>query len=149
MRFWDTSAIVPLLLEEHNSQLCRSWLAEDREVMVWFFSQTESISAIRRKCRIGELDDASADVAVERLRLLSDAWTEIEGWYRVRERAHRLLTLHDLRAADALQLAAALVASQERPHLLSFVCLDQRLSTAARREGFRVFSDASGIPARK
>jgi predicted nucleic acid-binding protein len=43
-----------------------------------------------------------------------------------------------LRAADALHLAAALVACEERPHLLPFVTLDGRLEDAARREGFTV-----------
>jgi predicted nucleic acid-binding protein len=138
--FWDASAIVPLLMEESASALCRSWLAEDREVMVWFLSPTESISAIRRKCRMGEMDEELAEVALGRLRQMSDAWTEVQGWYRVRERAHRLLALHDLRTADSLQLAAAVVASQERPRLLPFVCLDQRLRFAARREGFSVLT---------
>ena len=140
MRFWDASAIVPLLMEESAGALCRSWLAEDREVMVWFLSPTESTSAIRRKCRMGEMKEELAEVALGRLRQMSDAWTEVQEWHRVRERAHRLLALHDLRAADSMQLAAALVASQERPHLLPFVCLDERLSIAARREGFRVLT---------
>jgi hypothetical protein len=41
-----------------------------------------------------------------------------------------------LRAADALQLAAALVWCQGDPLQHGFVCLDQRLREAARREGF-------------
>jgi len=140
MRFWDASAIVPLLVEEDSSALCRAWLSEDREVMAWFLSPTESTSAVRRKNRMGELNDEQVEVALGRLRQIITAWTEVQGWYRVRERAHRLLAIHDLRAADSLQLAAALVASGERPNLLPFVCLDQRLSIAARREGFNVFT---------
>ena len=57
---------------------------------------------------------------------------------RVRERAGRLLATHPLRAADALQLAAALVWCDEAPQGETFVCLDERLSAAARREGFAV-----------
>jgi hypothetical protein len=52
--------------------------------------------------------------------------------------ASRLLRVHPLRAADALQLAAALAAAKGDPSSLDVVCLDQRLSEAARREGFRV-----------
>jgi uncharacterized protein len=51
-----------------------------------------------------------------------------------------LLSVHDLPAADALQLAAALVVTQERPQLLSFACLDGRLLSAARKEGFEVLT---------
>ncbi len=50
----------------------------------------------------------------------------------------RLLRTHSLRAADALQLAAARAASEERPDTLPFVTLDERLALAAQREGFAV-----------
>ena len=57
---------------------------------------------------------------------------------RVRQRALRLLRVHPLRAADALQLAAALVAASEEPADLELVSSDARLSAAARQEGFVV-----------
>lgn len=41
-----------------------------------------------------------------------------------------------LRAADALQLAAALAAAENNPSALSIVTLDDRLAEAAEREGF-------------
>jgi hypothetical protein len=49
-----------------------------------------------------------------------------------------LLNTHPLRAADAVQLAAALVACEERPQVLSFVCVDDCLRESARKEGFPV-----------
>jgi hypothetical protein len=48
----------------------------------------------------------------------------------------RLLRVHPLRAADSLQLAAAVVASEGDPGELPFVCLDEKLAQAASREGF-------------
>ncbi|MFY9343542.1 MAG: hypothetical protein WAT39_13685 [Planctomycetota bacterium] len=57
-------------------------------------------------------------------------------------RARRLLANHPLRAADACQLAAALIACRERPDALGFVTLDSRLAEAARREGFTVLPAA-------
>jgi hypothetical protein len=54
----------------------------------------------------------------------------------VRERAERLLRVHPLRAADALQLAAALLVFGDKPRGRSFVTLDDALLQAARREGF-------------
>ncbi|MFZ1888102.1 MAG: hypothetical protein WAU33_08715 [Candidatus Binataceae bacterium] len=45
---------------------------------------------------------------------------------------------HPLRAADALQLGAAIVAAEEEPMSLEFVTLDRKLADAAAKEGFRV-----------
>lgn len=64
------------------------------------------------------------------------SWTEVEPSEAVREQAARVLRLHPLRAADSLQLAAAMVWCQGDPSHGEFVCLDHRLRDAARREGF-------------
>ncbi len=78
------------------------------------------------------------DDARRRSERLFAALSHIVAMEQVCERAIRLLDLHDLRAADALQLAAALVASGERPQSLPFTTLDQRLGLAAQAEGFPV-----------
>ena len=54
----------------------------------------------------------------------------------VRNRAIRLLRVHPLRAADAFQLAAALVAFRAQPQDAIFLTGDERLRLAAEREGF-------------
>jgi predicted nucleic acid-binding protein len=54
----------------------------------------------------------------------------------IRESARRLLRVHPLRAADALQLAAAMVAAERRPSTLAVVTFDDRLLDAAAKEGF-------------
>lgn len=56
---------------------------------------------------------------------------------QLKDLAKRLLRVHPLRTADALQLAAALVYRAEGSPL-DFVCLDERLCSAAEREGFIV-----------
>jgi len=38
MRFWDSSALVPLLLEQPRSDLVRRWLREDVDQVVWWGS---------------------------------------------------------------------------------------------------------------
>ena len=65
-------------------------------------------------------------------------WTELQPTAALRERAMRLLSVHDLRAADAPQLSAAVAWAGEEREGKQFVCLDARLTDAARREGFRV-----------
>lgn len=145
MRFWDASALVPLLLEESASAACRSVLAEDRTLVVWWGTELECASAISRLERSRMLDAVRVDQAVQRLAILRQRWLEIQPVGSVRSTALRLLRLHPVRSADALQLAAAIVCAEAEPGLVPFVCLDRRLADAARREGFTVIAphDAS------
>ena len=138
MRFWDSSALVPLLVEESTSQACRELLRTDSEIAAWTLSPAELCAAIHRKARAGELSHQATDTALHRLDLLAKAWTEVTHVGLVRERACRLLAVHVLRAADSLQLGAALVLTQEQPKGVEFVCNDDRLAQAARAEGFAV-----------
>ena len=86
----------------------------------------------------------TADEVTEALALvrqLAESWHEIVPSDAVRRTAERLLRTHPLRAADSLQLAAALIAADHNPATLEIVCLDSRLGSAARREGFVVFGN--------
>lgn len=138
MKFWDASAVVPLLLAEPQSLRLRRLARADPEIVVWWGTDVECTSAIARQHREGALTEAGARGAYERLAKLSRMWQEAEPGDVVREVAHRLLRVHALRAADALQLAAAILASRTRPSSLDFVTLDERLAAAARVEGFPV-----------
>ncbi|MBI2897545.1 MAG: type II toxin-antitoxin system VapC family toxin [Deltaproteobacteria bacterium] len=138
MRFWDSSAIVPLLVEEPASARCRGLLRADSRIIVWLLTRTECVSAIRRQVRDGELAEPDAAQAGQRLEKLARRWSEIDAALPVREAAERLLRVHALRAADAMQLAAALVAASGRPQGKPLVALDDGLATAAGREGFDV-----------
>jgi len=69
-------------------------------------------------------------------------WIEIAMIETVREESERVIAAHPLRAADALQLGAASVAAGGIPATPQFVTLDQRLATAAEREGFPVVGPA-------
>jgi predicted nucleic acid-binding protein len=137
MRFWDSSAIVPLIVEEASSSACRGLLRTDRVIAVWALSRVEVLSAIWREVRSGAMDRAAAMQAGKRLDALSAAWTEVDGIVVVRARAERLVAVHPLRAPDALQLAAALVLSRERPRW-QFVTGDRDLASVAELEGFDV-----------
>ncbi|MBW1699001.1 MAG: type II toxin-antitoxin system VapC family toxin [Deltaproteobacteria bacterium] len=138
MRFWDSSALVPLLVEETATRYCLQAIAGDREMLVWCLSRVEVISALCRKLRDGTLGDSEFQAAKKLLDAYLDRAYEVTAIERVKKRAARLLEVHLLRAADACQLAAALVACQEDPPRLPMVCFDERLSKAAVREGFTV-----------
>jgi hypothetical protein len=114
-------------------------LADDgTELAVWWATLIECVAAIARRERQGETDPAQAELARTTLSAVSRRWTEIPPIERIRQAARRLVSVHDLRAADAFQLAAAGAASEHQPESLPFVTLDERLALAARREGFPV-----------
>jgi predicted nucleic acid-binding protein len=113
-------------------------LREDEAIAVWWATQIECAAALARRERDGELDVELMSQALGRLDGLAANWHEIEPSAEVRRIARRLVRVHPLRAADALQLAAAVVASYEHPSSLPFVTLDRKLADAARREGFPV-----------
>jgi len=136
MKFWDASAIVPLLVFETETQQLQSIAAKDSAMLVWWGSQLECNSALARSERDGALDARAMTLALRRLQQLADAWHEIDPTDTIREAAIRFVRVHPLRAADALQLAAAFVAAERRPPSLEMVTLDDRLANAARREGF-------------
>ncbi len=138
MRFWDSSAIVPLVCREVQSPRCRRWLRSDPVVLVWAFASTEVISALTRKRRENALARRPFLEAKRRLSKLEAAWHQVVKYDAVRSRARRLLETHPLRAADALHLAAALVAFEEESAGNAIVTLDGRLAEAAHKEGFAV-----------
>lgn len=136
MRFWDSSAITPLLVVEADSAQRERQLADDADMLVWFGTLTEVESSLARRKRAGELPAESELRARRHLDQLSAHWTEVNPTTEVRARAIRLLRVHPLRAADAFQLAAALIFCREQPQHLPFLTADQRLRTAADLEGF-------------
>ena len=138
MRFWDSSAIVTILINEPNTTRTSSLLREDHECWIWWASRTECLTGLHRRARAGALTVEELAAARQRLALFERASATVLPAESVRSRADRLLGLHPLRAADAFQLAAALVASEENPEDLPFVTLDERLVEAARKEGFEV-----------
>jgi predicted nucleic acid-binding protein len=138
VKFWDSSALVPLVTKEQSSARMQRLLRTDSDVAVWVLSPVELQSALVRKRRAAELDAGELTDARQRMHDLSLGWHAIQSIESVITRAVRLLDVHELRAADVLQLAAALVACDDEPGRLPFVCLDERLSVAAEREGFAV-----------
>jgi predicted nucleic acid-binding protein len=143
MIYWDASAIVPLLIAEAETRRLRALAARDPDMTVWWASAVECVSALARRERAALLDARSATRALDRLNRLTNVWTEVEPTEIVRETAMRFLRVHPLRAADALQLAAAFVAAENRPASLQLITLDARLEDAARKEGFAVLDVAA------
>jgi predicted nucleic acid-binding protein len=138
MKFWDSSAVAALLLADSAGATCERELRADAAIIVWWGTAIEVCSAVARREREGRLSSRAVIEVLDRLDTLAARWSEVQPTDRLRAVAQRVLRVHPLRAADALQLAAALLASDEEPAGLDIVTLDSRLADAARREGFRV-----------
>ncbi len=141
MRFWDASAILPLCVDEARTDELHALTDADGAIAVWWLTRTECVSAIARRVREGGLSTADERAVRGVLRTLERSWSEVQPSERVRSVAERLLAVHDLRSADALQLAATLEWCDGRPDGSAFVCLDRRLRAAAHREAFLVLPE--------
>ena len=135
MRFWDTSAIVPLLITEPQSDAMRSILADDAMIVTSAITPIEITSALWRRRHRGEVSAPAHHDADRAFADLSRRWREVVLSAVVTEAALRILTRYPLRTLDALQLASALVLTP-RPNDLPFVTLDKRMKAIARAEGF-------------
>ena len=136
--YWDSSALVPLLLKENSTQQVQEWLAQDHRIATWAWSRVEVTSAIERRVREGVLSRSQRREALQSLTEFAERWYEVTDLLAVRSRASALLARHALRAVDAGQLGAALIVNESYPGILSFACLDQRLLLAAELETLRV-----------
>jgi len=142
MRFWDTSALVPLLVREAATPWAERLLAEDGEMVVAWTAEMEAISALARRKREGALKDEGHALALKRLQRLKVAWHSSE---RVRREALRLLQTHPLRTLDALQLASLLVAAEGDPEAFPLATLDGRPTLAASLEGVFVMGPSPSV----
>lgn len=138
MKFWDSSAVVPLLVREDATTEALALLEADHDFAIWWATPVECVSALMRLLHAHHCDEATVEQALARLDALVERGSVIEPSDSIREQARRLLRVHPLRTADALQLAAAIELRgppPQRPHLVTY---DQRLAVAARREGFTI-----------
>ena len=116
MKFWDSSAIIPLCVKETTSEIVHGIAENDQDIIVWWATSIECISALARRKREGFFPVEAEGTAREILSQLSAEWSEVLPTPLIRQRAERLIGVHPLRAADAFQLAAALIWAEEDPH---------------------------------
>ncbi len=136
MRFWDSSALVPLFVAEPSSSATRELYENDPELIVWWLTEVECASAVTRRERSGDLSDP--DGALDQVKRLAGGWRVVDPVEPLRRNAIRAVRAYGLTAADGCQLAAALVAAEGDARSIPLVTLDDRLADAARREGFTV-----------
>ena len=116
-----------------GSELSQQWLQEDPEIALWTLTRVELASSIERRAREGALNRSERVKLLQRAERIANDAHEVVDVAAVRAR-------HALRAADAAQLAAALLIADPDPASLTMVVLDRRLADAAAREGLMVLS---------
>ena len=135
--FWDSSALVPLCVDQGGSAFARA-AERNKSIAVWWGTPLEMTGAFCRLLRSADMDRRGFEMAKNRLAAFRTRWVEVLPTERLRELGLSLMERHPLRAADAAQLAAALVWSGEQARQRPFICLDGRLAAAAAQEGFAV-----------
>ncbi len=138
MKFWDSSAVVPLLIEQSSSKSSLKLLSDDPLQLVSFTTFCECYSALARLEREEAFSYKDFSKAEDQLELLSGAWYVVNFSDAVQREVKRLLRTHTLKCADAFQIATALVGSEKKFKMIEFVSYDEQLLQAASKEGFEV-----------
>lgn len=136
--FWDSSGLVLLCANQRSTAAARRIRVQTGSMAIWWGTPVEVQSALQRLQREGFLSPTELLTARKRLSAMSEAALEVMPTELVRALASSALEQYDLRAADALQLAAALVLCHEQPRNRAFVCFDAKLASAADAAGFTV-----------
>ena len=133
--FWDTSALVPLCVRQSMTPNVVA-LYKIHDVVVWWTTPVEIASALARLVRMQQINPGDCAKARKLAHVLADSWSVIQPSETLRSRALQLVERYDLRAADSLQLAAAVEWCEGVPQGRVFLTTDERLRTAALLAGF-------------
>ena len=140
LSFWDTGALVALCCPHPSAIQARRMARQTRKFVIWWGTSVELSSAFSQLVRVGKLKEQDLKHALTHKTMLRRSWLEIQPSERLRDIAESLPERYGLRASDALQLAAALVWSKEKPRHRPFVSFDQRLAHAAAKAGFHIIT---------
>ena len=140
--YFDTSAMIPLLIEEPLSKLAErvwqraSWVASAR------VSYVEARSGLARACRMDRISPIELRAAVEGLETLHRQMHQVEITADLVEEAGQLAEELALRAYDAIQLAAATSLDIDD---LVLVTGDRQLASAAQTLGLAYISEPGSV----
>jgi uncharacterized protein len=145
VRFWNSSALLPLISEEALSSVVAGLLIDDGEIVVWWGTWLECSAAVSRLRREKSLHEAGEEEARAALNRLAGNWVEQRPTDDTNLLAMLVWKRHPFKAADTLHIAAALRWCEGETNGTGFVCLDSRLCQAASDRGFEVLPATSEI----
>src|ERR1035437_6289349 len=121
--FWDTSALIPLCVWQRSTSTVQALSAQYQKV-VWWYTPVEIRSGFARLVRMGQMTPNEHVQARVRLDRMRSEWQEVDPSEKLREQAERLVDRFPLKAADAQQLAAAMVWCIGRLKGRAFISVD-------------------------
>jgi hypothetical protein len=133
--FWDSSALIPLCVPQTQTDRATAFFA-NYGVAVWWSTPIEIISGLTRLLRMGEIGPGDFLAGKQLAQTIVSMCIPVRPSAEIAAQACSLLELYPLRAADALQLAAALEWCEGKPEGKVFLSFDQRLLEAAGIAGF-------------
>lgn len=133
--FWESSALVPLCVRQSITPSIAS-LFRVYEIIVWWATPVEISSVLGRLLRMKQIEANDYARARKLAKNLADLWAVVQPSDSLRNRAMQLVGRYDLRAADALQLSAALAWCEDVPTGRVFLTSDEKLREAALLAGF-------------
>ena len=136
--YLDTSSLVKLYVREAHTSLVKKWVREAEIVATCRIAYPETMSAINRRFRQGDLPEKEYNLLIAKF---SKDWGRFAAIDFDEFEAGRLVKIYGLRGFDAVHLSAArlLKASQDNISI-SFSSFDERLNNAASAEGFTILS---------
>lgn len=137
--FWDSSSLVPICIAQHPATPIRKLISRHDVVVCWC-TPVEIRSAFARLVRTGELTAAEHSRAQRSLDVMRRSWREMQPTEALRAHAEALVDRFPLKAADSLQLAAALAWCGDSPQGRPFISGDRQLLLAASQLGFHAIT---------
>jgi len=136
--YLDTSSLVKLYVQEPHTSLVKKWVREAEIVATCRIAYPETISAINRRFRQGDISKKELDLIIAKF---SKEWNHFASIDFDEFEAGRLVNLYGLRGFDAVHLSAAKLLKVSQNNIsLSFSSYDEKLNTAASAEGFTILS---------
>jgi predicted nucleic acid-binding protein len=131
----DTSALVKLYVEETGSASFTEHMGNATVVATSWIAYAEARAAFGRRRRVGDLSPTEYRRAVRGFEADWERYVRFDVTIELIRDAAGVAERRHLRAHDAIHLASALAASRTLGGALLFACSDDRLNTAALREG--------------
>ena len=136
--YMDTSSLVKLYVREDHSEAVRGWVQFTHVVATSRVAYPETVAALARRRREGDLDEAGFQLATTSF---GNQWRDFAIMDLNETMAGELAIEHALRGFDAIHLAAALeLRRQVEDVIVTFSAFDTRLAQAAKAEGLQVLA---------
>ncbi len=136
--YLDTSSLVKLYVQEIFTASVKKWVEEAEIVATCRIAYPETISALSRRFRKGDLSEKQYDALLAKF---SSEWDRFAAVDFDELEAGRLVNLYGLRGFDAVHLSSAsLLKANQKNASLSFASFDEKLNHAASTEGFTILS---------